>query len=61
MGKFLQTAMASQRILLSSRLSGPMQWLAIDCSAVWPVRSELERMLTKGLLLLPVWLLISRP
>jgi hypothetical protein len=34
MGKFLQTAVASQRMLLSGRLSGPMQRLAIDCSAV---------------------------
>ena len=40
-------------MLLSSRLSGPMQRLAMDCSAIWPDRSELERVLAKGLELLP--------
>ena len=53
MGKALQTAVASQRMLLSSRLSSPMRRLAVDCVAVWPDRAELENVLTNGLELLP--------
>ena len=53
MSKTLQTAVARQRMLLSSRLSGPMNRLAMDCAAVWPHRIELERVLKKGLELLP--------
>ena len=53
MGKTLQTAVASQRLLLSSRLSGPMQRLAKDCASMWPERSKLEKVLEKGLELLP--------
>ena len=53
MGKALQTAVARQRMLLSSRLSGPMQRLAADCVALWPDRSALEKVLERGLELLP--------
>jgi len=53
MGKALQTAVARQRMLLSSRLSGPMKRLAKDCSAVWPERDALEKVLERGLELLP--------
>ena len=53
MGKALKTAVASQRMLLSSRLSSPMRRLAVDCVAVWPDRAELENVLTNGLELLP--------
>jgi len=52
MGKALQTAVTRQRMLLRSRLSGPMQRLAMDCAAVWPERTDLERVLEKGLELL---------
>ena len=40
-------------MLLSSQLSSPMRRLAMDCAAVWPERSELERVLGNGLELLP--------
>jgi hypothetical protein len=54
MGKALQTAVASQRMLLRSRLSGPMQRLARDCATVWPEqRTALEKILEHGLELLP--------
>lgn len=53
MGKALQTAVARQRMLLSSRLSGRMQRLAIACAAVWPERTALEKVLEQGLDLLP--------
>lgn len=53
MGKALQTAVASQRMLLSSRLSSPMQRLAANCATAWPDRTELESVLAKGLELLP--------
>jgi hypothetical protein len=51
--KPLQTAVVRQRMLLSSRLSGPMQRLTIDCAAVWPERLALEKVLEQGLELLP--------
>ena len=53
MSKALQNAVARQRMLLSSRLSGPMRRLANDCAAVWPERDGLERVLEQGLELLP--------
>ncbi len=53
MGKALQTAVARQRMLLSSRLAGPMQRLAADCAAVWPERDALEHELEQGRELLP--------
>jgi hypothetical protein len=53
MGQALQTAIASQRILLRSRLSGRLEHLARDCLAVWPDRSALEACLVKGLEALP--------
>ena len=53
MAKALQTAVARQRMLLSSRLSGPMKRLANDCAAVWPERNALEKVLEQGLELLP--------
>lgn len=53
MAKALQTAVARQRMLLSSRLSGPMRRLANDCAAVWPERNALEKVLEQGLELLP--------
>ena len=53
MGQALQTAVARQRVLLSSRLSGPMQRLANKCTKVWPEREALEQVLEQGLELLP--------
>ena len=53
MAKVLQTAVARQRMLQSSRLSGPMRRLANDCAAVWPERNALEKVLEQGLELLP--------
>ena len=53
MAKALQTAVARQRMLLRSRLSGPMKRLASDCAAVWPERYALEHVLEQGLELLP--------
>jgi hypothetical protein len=53
MGQALQTAIASQRILLRSRLSGRLEHLARDCLAVWPDRSALEACLIKGLEAMP--------
>ena len=53
MAKALQTAVARQRMLLSSRLSGPMRRLAINCADVWPERNALEEVLVQGLELLP--------
>jgi len=53
MGEALQTAVARQRMLLSSRLSGPMKRLANHCAAVWPGRNQLEKVLEQGLELLP--------
>ena len=53
MDKALQTAVARQRMLLSSRLSGPMQRLVTECVAVWPEREALEKVLEQGLELLP--------
>ena len=53
MAKALQTAVARQRMLLRSRLSGPMKRLANDCAAVWPERIALEKVLEQGLELLP--------
>jgi hypothetical protein len=53
MGKALQTAIARQRMLLRSRLSGPMQRLATSCANVWPQRQALEQALEQGLQLLP--------
>jgi hypothetical protein len=53
MGKALQTAVARQRMLLSSRLSGPMQRLANACVAVWPEREALEKILEQGFEVLP--------
>ncbi len=53
MGKPLQTAVTRQRMLLSSRLNGPMRRLANDCAAVWPDRDALEKVLAQGLELLP--------
>ncbi|UCB55343.1 MAG: PDC sensor domain-containing protein [Thiotrichales bacterium] len=53
MAKALQTAVARQRMLLSSRLASPMRRLAKDCAAVWPERKALEQVLERGLELLP--------
>ena len=53
MSKALQNAVARQRMLLGSRLSGPMRRLAIDCAAVWPERNALEQVLEQGLEILP--------
>jgi hypothetical protein len=53
MGKALQTAVARQRMLLSSRLAGPMRRLAGNCAAAWPEREALEKVLEQGLELLP--------
>ena len=48
MGEALQTAVASQRMLLRSRLSGRLDHLADACRAVWPEREKLEACLVKG-------------
>lgn len=53
MGKELQTAVARQRMLFSSRLNSPMTRLARQCTAVWPERGALEKVLEQGLELLP--------
>ena len=53
MSKPLQTAVTRQRLLLSSRLAGPMHRLATGCVDVWPERSALEKVLERGLELLP--------
>lgn len=53
MSKPLQTAVARQRLLLSSRISGPMHRLALDCANVWAERDALEAVLESGLTLLP--------
>jgi hypothetical protein len=53
MSKPLQTAVTRQRLLLNSRLAGPMQRLASECVSVWPQRDALEKVLEKGFELLP--------
>ncbi len=53
MGEALQTAVASQRMLLRSRLSGRLARLAEACRAVWPERRALEDCLIQGLDALP--------
>ena len=53
MSKPLQTAVARQRMLLSSRLSGPMHRLADECATAWPQRKALEKVLEQWLELLP--------
>jgi len=53
MGEALQTAVASQRMLLRSRLSGRLSHLADACRAVWPERDKLEACLVQGLEDLP--------
>jgi hypothetical protein len=53
MAKALQTAVARQRLLLSSKLFSRMLRLAIECAAVWPEREELEKVLEHGLKLMP--------
>ncbi|MGD2138549.1 MAG: PDC sensor domain-containing protein [Gammaproteobacteria bacterium] len=53
MGKALQTAVARQRMLLGSRLAGPMTRLAKACATVWPGRAALETALARGFELLP--------
>jgi len=53
MGEALQTAVASQRMLLRSRLSGRLEHLAGACRAVWPARLGLEDCLVHGLTVLP--------
>jgi len=49
MDQALQTAVNSQRLLLSSRLSGQLARISEQCLAVWPARTELEKVLTEGL------------
>ena len=53
MGKALQTAVNSQRLLLSSRLSGKLAKLAERCFSVWPERTALEEVLVQGFETLP--------
>jgi hypothetical protein len=53
MGQALQTAVASQRLLLRSRLAGRLEHLARACQAVWPERDALEQCLVRGLNDLP--------
>ena len=53
MGEALQTAIASQRMLLRSRLSARLDHLAKTCRAVWSERQALEDCLVQGLEALP--------
>lgn len=53
MGQAIQTAIASQRMLLRSRLAGRMEKLAVKCRDAWPDRQALEAALIKGLEALP--------
>lgn len=53
MGKALQTVVNSQRMLLSSRLSGRMARMTEKCLAVWPERTGLEEVLEQCLEILP--------
>lgn len=53
MGQATQTAVASQRLLLRSRLAGRLARLAENCRSVWPDRGALEACLIKGLDSLP--------
>ena len=53
MGEALQTAVASQRMLLRSRLSGALSHLGDACRAVWPERGALEDCLVQGFAALP--------
>lgn len=53
MGEALQSVVASQRMLLRSRLSGRLGHLAKVCRAVWPQRRDLEDCLVHGLDVLP--------
>lgn len=53
MSQTTKTILARQRILLESRLAGPMQRLAAECARFWPERPALERCLAGGLHSLP--------
>jgi len=53
MSQTTKTILARQRILLESRLAGPMQRLAAECARFWPQRPALERCLAGGLHGLP--------
>ena len=53
MGEALQTAVASQRMLLRSRLVHRLERLAEQCAMVWPDRGALEQCLQEGLEALP--------
>jgi hypothetical protein len=53
MGEALQNVVNSQRLLLSSRLSGRLARLAEQCLAAWPERDALEKVLEQGLEILP--------
>lgn len=53
MGQAIQTAIASQRMLLRSRLVSRLERLASQCAAVWPDRDQLEDCLVNGLGILP--------
>lgn len=53
MGKAIQTAITSQRLLLRSRLVHIMEHLADDCARVWPERLALEQALIDGREVMP--------
>lgn len=53
MGEALQTAVASQRLLLTSQLSGRLALLADQCRQGWPHRAALENVLAHGLEVFP--------
>ncbi len=53
MGEAFKSAVASQRMLLRSRLSGRLGHLAKACRAAWPQRRDLEDCLVRGLEVLP--------
>ena len=53
MGQVLKAAVARQRVLLSGKLSVPMERIAQHCAALWPDRDALENLLTRQMQTLP--------
>lgn len=53
MSQALQTVINSQRLLLSSRLSGLLARMSEQCLAVWPDRDQIEKVLMQGFDILP--------
>jgi hypothetical protein len=53
MEKALQNIVNSQRLLLGSRLSGQLARLSEQCVEAWPDRAGLEKVLARGLEMMP--------